>query len=66
MLSNIVSLQINHQYSKTANNITLMIGTSSVTPQLGMDKEELLRMADKALYKATAKGRNRVEHFNSN
>lgn len=66
MLSNIVSLQINHQYSKTANNITLTIGTSSVTPQLGMDKEELLRMADKALYKATAKGRNRVEHFNSN
>ncbi|WNF35145.1 GGDEF domain-containing protein [Bacillaceae bacterium IKA-2] len=66
MLNNIVSLQINHQFSKTAKYITSTIGVSSITPQLGMDREELLRKADKALYRATAKGRNRVEHFDRN
>lgn len=65
MVNNIVSLKIEHQYSKTANYITLTIGASTITPRLGMDREELLRMADKALYRATAKGRNRVEHFDS-
>lgn len=63
MLNKIISLQIDHQFSKTANYITLTIGASTITPQLEMDREELLRMADKALYRATAKGRNQVAHF---
>jgi diguanylate cyclase (GGDEF)-like protein len=64
MRSHIVSLQIDHRFSEIANHITLTIGIATLTPQSGMDREGLIRMADKALYKAKDKGRNRVEHFN--
>lgn len=63
MISNIQALQIKHEYSKVADHITLTIGTATVTPGLQMDPEGLLRMADKALYRAKEKGRNRVEHI---
>ena len=63
MISNIVALKINHQYSKVTNHITLTIGAATITPKLEMDREGLIRMADKALYRAKDKGRNRVEFY---
>lgn len=63
MRSNIVSLQINHDYSQVAKHVTLTIGVATIIPKIGLDHEKLLRMADKALYRAKDKGRNQVEHF---
>ncbi len=39
---------------------TVSIGVSEMTPEPGMDKDNLLSQADKALYAAKTKGRNQV------
>jgi len=40
--------------------VTISVGVSTWTPELGEDFEELVHLADAALYKAKEQGRNRV------
>lgn len=43
--------------------ITLSFGISSIIPHVGDSSEGLLKLSDRALYKAKEKGRNRIEHI---
>jgi diguanylate cyclase (GGDEF)-like protein len=53
-------LQIPHPASSIDRNVTISIGVAFCAPTREMDKEELVKMADHALYQAKRNGRNRV------
>ncbi|CAK0775408.1 hypothetical protein CCP3SC15_510004 [Gammaproteobacteria bacterium] len=54
------ALHIPHEYSSTADHVTISVGLASVVPQSEMTPEELLKLADNMLYQAKKNGRNRV------
>ncbi|NEQ40330.1 MAG: diguanylate cyclase [Okeania sp. SIO3I5] len=56
----IESLKIIHQASSCSENVTLSLGVATTMPELSSSIEKLISQADKALYKAKLKGRNRV------
>lgn len=49
-----------HEFSSVSTVITVSIGLSSAIPEKFQDKEELLDLADKALYRAKSVGKNCV------
>jgi diguanylate cyclase (GGDEF)-like protein/PAS domain S-box-containing protein len=49
---------LTHDYSKVANTLTVSLGIASVIPLPSQDYGDLVGMADVALYKAKAAGRN--------
>ncbi|CAD5955159.1 Phytochrome-like protein cph2 [Planktothrix tepida] len=51
-------LKINHEYSRVSSIVTVSIGISYGIPQPNTSPEELLEIADQALYEAKQKGRN--------
>jgi diguanylate cyclase (GGDEF)-like protein/PAS domain S-box-containing protein len=53
------SVQVYHQEKLMLRNITVSIGVA-VFPAHGESRDEIVRAADKALYQAKKKGRNRV------
>ncbi len=63
MKEDVEKLNIPHPASKIAEYVTVSIGVASLIPKEGLKKEVLVRIADKALYEAKRKGRNRVEVF---
>jgi diguanylate cyclase (GGDEF)-like protein len=56
----IAHLEIEHQASKVTDYLTLSIGVACLVPQRETTSSELLKTADKALYRAKSEGRDRV------
>jgi diguanylate cyclase (GGDEF)-like protein len=56
----IENLNIEHKNSKIGKNVTVSLGVSTAAPKKGGTLDELISLADKALYKAKQEGRNRV------
>lgn len=48
-------------YNQQPINLSLSIGVCALVPDQLTDREQLLRLADQALYRAKANGRNRIE-----
>lgn len=61
MRKRIVELRIPHNGSTVGPYVTMSFGVSSAIPFEGGIPDDLIAMADKALYQAKQKGRNRVE-----
>ncbi|WP_341527647.1 PleD family two-component system response regulator [Nostoc sp. UHCC 0302] len=53
------ALAIPHQNSQVSSHVTLSAGLATVIPQSGSNFEEIIAIADKALYQAKAAGRDR-------
>jgi diguanylate cyclase (GGDEF)-like protein/PAS domain S-box-containing protein len=56
----IENLKIEHKDSKAGKNVTVSLGVSTAVPKKDSTQDELISIADKALYKAKQGGRNRV------
>lgn len=59
--SSVEQLNIPHDKSKISHCVTLSAGVFSIIPDAAMTSEQLLAIADKALYSAKLSGRNRVK-----
>ena len=57
----VLDLNLTHEHSQVSGQVTMSVGVSSVVPTEDMDPTDLVRSADKQLYKAKENGRNRVE-----
>ena len=58
--SHVKSLNITHKASVASKVVTVSLGVSTTLPQLGGSREALIAEADRALYQAKIKGRDRV------
>lgn len=57
----IEDLGIRHNFSEAADVVTISVGVCTCAPGHGADPRIIIDSADKALYQAKKKGRNRVE-----
>ena len=60
MRARIESLRIENRGSAVAPHLTVSLGVATVVPRAAMRPEDLVDLADRALYAAKEKGRNRV------
>ncbi|NOY69224.1 MAG: diguanylate cyclase [Deltaproteobacteria bacterium] len=61
MQENVAGLRIPHESSQVNKYVTISIGVAAMTPDRNKEFDALIGFADKALYSAKSKGRNRVE-----
>lgn len=54
------SLDIPHSVSGTQGRVTISLGVATLLPAPDINEKDLIRMADQALYRAKAEGRNKV------
>ena len=54
------NIRIPHSDSQVADYVTLSLGVASIIPKYGTNSSDLIKAADKALYKAKNCGRNQV------
>ncbi|WP_040503895.1 GGDEF domain-containing protein, partial [Herbaspirillum lusitanum] len=54
------ALHIGHAHSITSEWVTVSIGAATVIPKEEQTQSDLIRLADKRLYKAKQRGKNRV------
>ncbi len=57
--SRIEELNLRHEYSTTADHVTISLGVATMIPDAARESDELVAAADKALYEAKEAGRNR-------
>ena len=60
LLEAVRSLAIEHRASNVAPWVTVSIGHASMVPRAGQSSEVIVRIADEALYRAKAQGRDRA------
>lgn len=65
LIDDIRALNIPNKNSSVMPTLTVSVGVATMYPHTLGSKEELIRAADKMLYKVKESGRNHVEHDNS-
>lgn len=63
MRANIERQNIPHASSKVSDHVTISMGVASWVPERDAQPEELISMADQALYKSKENGRNQVRSY---
>ena len=58
----ITRLAIPHEGSVVADHVTLSFGLATIVPERGQEYLDLIAMADRSLYSAKQRGRNRMEN----
>jgi diguanylate cyclase (GGDEF)-like protein len=62
IMGKIESLKIPHEYSFTANYVTMSIGVAAMIPEAGQVPTLLIQCADQKLYEAKRSGRNQIRY----
>ncbi|WP_413161617.1 diguanylate cyclase [Capilliphycus salinus ALCB114379] len=57
---NVESLHLYHAFSQVSNYVSLSLGVAELIPSNEISPQNLIEMADRALYRAKAQGRNQV------
>jgi len=60
LINEINQVRYPHEKSDVANHVTLSIGVATLTPSDKISYEQLIKLADRALYRAKHEGRNRI------